>query len=105
MNQEIRVHKAGSITAGMSLIVFGILFILHHFVSVLSYEFIFSLWPAILVGLGIEILVASRTPKRFQYDIAGAFMILMMISLASVMAGVEVFFTYFKGLPFEQILR
>lgn len=105
MNQEIRVHKAGSITAGVSLIVFGILFILHHFVNVLSYEFIFRLWPVILVGLGIEILIANRTPKRFQYDIAGAFIILIMISLASVMAGLDIFFTYFKALPVEQFIR
>ena len=40
-----RVHRVGTVTFGVVLILFGILFLLHLFFPVLEYRFIFRLWP------------------------------------------------------------
>lgn len=45
-----RIHRVGSYTAGLSMVGFGILFLLHYFWKNLDYERIFSLWPLILIG-------------------------------------------------------
>ena len=55
-----RIHRVGSCTAGLSMVGFGILFLLHYFWKNLDYERIFSLWPLILIGLGAELLFSNR---------------------------------------------
>ena len=39
--KEVRTHRVGSITLGSALVLFGILFLVHLFVPVLTYEIIF----------------------------------------------------------------
>lgn len=58
--KEVRTHRVGSITLGSALVLFGILFLVHLFVPVLTYEIIFHIWPCIFILLGIEILLANR---------------------------------------------
>ena len=43
--KEVRTHRVGSITLGSALVLFGILFLVHLFVPVLTYEIIFHIWP------------------------------------------------------------
>ena len=52
----MRQRRIGTITLGISLVVFGILFLIHIFGGVLNYMLIFHLWPLILIVLGGEIL-------------------------------------------------
>ena len=54
-----RTHRVGSITAGFSMIVFGALLLSHSLFGVFDYEIIFSLWPVILIGLGVELLLSN----------------------------------------------
>lgn len=54
--QTRRSRRVGSVTAGLGMIVFGVLFLLHSLFGIMSYQMIFSLWPMILIGLGIELL-------------------------------------------------
>ncbi len=42
--KEVRTHRVGSITLGSALVLFGILFLVHLFVPVLTYEIIFHIW-------------------------------------------------------------
>ena len=56
MEKSVRVHRVGTVTFGCILIVFGSLFLAHVFIPVLSYAFIFRLWPFILILLGVEVL-------------------------------------------------
>ena len=48
----MRQRRIGTITLGISLVVFGILFLIHIFGGVLNYMLIFHLWPLILIVLG-----------------------------------------------------
>ena len=52
----MRERRIGTITMGVCLVVFGVLFLVHIFGGFLNYELIFHLWPLILIGLGMEIL-------------------------------------------------
>ena len=55
----VRTHRVGSITAGVSMIVFGSMFLIHLFAGVMNYTTIFSLWPIILIGLGAELFLSN----------------------------------------------
>ncbi len=54
----MRVRRVGSITCGILLIFFGILFMVHMFYPPLSLVVIMKLWPIILVSLGGEMIVS-----------------------------------------------
>lgn len=92
-NQEktsFREHRVGSVTAGVSMIVFGMMFILQLFFNILNYEIIFKLWPLILIGLGIEILLSNAFAKKFVYDKGAVALLLIMSFLAVGMACTDV---------------
>lgn len=55
----MRQRRIGTITLGVSLVLFGMLFMIRIFGGVLNYTLIFHLWPLILVALGLEILYYS----------------------------------------------
>ncbi len=77
---NIRVHRVGTITTGLSMIIFGVLFLLHGFGYMISYEMIFHLWPMILIGLGIELLLSNMIRRKFVYD-KGAIILLFVMTL------------------------
>ena len=88
--KPVRTHRVGSITAGTSMIVFGILFLLHLIVDYMSYTTIFSMWPVVLIGLGIELLISNFLKKSIVYDKAAIFLLITMALFAMVMAVVDV---------------
>lgn len=92
--RTIRTHRVGAITTGCSMIVFGVLFILHVALDLVSYRTIFSLWPFILVGMGTELLAASLGNKNMVYDKAAIVLLFMMTLFAMGMAGADLCFTY-----------
>ncbi len=77
---NIRVHRVGTVTTGLSMIIFGVLFLLHGFGYMISYEMIFQLWPMILIGLGIELLLSNMIRRKFVYD-KGAIVLLFVMTL------------------------
>lgn len=87
---KVRVHRVGTFTAGIMLVVCGILFMLHQFLPDISYELIFRLWPCILIALGTELLIADRSKNvKYIYD-AGAIMLMILLSIfAMCMAGAD----------------
>ena len=84
-----RTHRVGSITTGIMLIGFGILFVLHLFLNVISYDLIFKLWPIILIGLGIEVLASNFAKDRIVYDKAAIFLMFVIAIFAMGMAGAD----------------
>ena len=93
---KIRVHRVGTITTGLSMIVFGILFLLHSFGYIMNYEMIFQFWPIMLIGLGIELLLASCIKRKFVYD-KGAIMLLIVMTFFVIgMATVDICFDYME---------
>lgn len=54
-----KTHRIGTITLGVTLVIFGSLFLSHLVFPDLSYMFIMKLWPVIFIFLGIEVLVST----------------------------------------------
>lgn len=88
--QPVKTHRVGSITAGAGMIIFGILFLVHLIFDYMSYTTIFSLWPIILIGLGIELLLSNFLEKKIVYDKASIFLLISMAFFAMIMALVDV---------------
>lgn len=88
-----RTHRVGTITCGLVLVLFGILFLLRTVLSFLDYAIIFELWPVVLILLGLEILIGctgKRSAKRkFQYDFGAVLIILITMGFAMIMAMVD----------------
>lgn len=89
----LKTRRVGSVTFGLTLIVFGTLFLIHMAVPSLNYEMIFNCWPVIFVLLGVEILVENHksngTGYKFVYDFPAVLMLMLMLFFAMMMAVVE----------------
>lgn len=92
-NKEVetyRSHRVGTVTAGLSMIVFGVLFLVYLLFDMLSYDVIFSLWPFMLVSLGIELLLSNFSKKSIVYDKAAVFLLVIMTLFVMGMAAADV---------------
>ena len=76
-----RTHRVGTITAGLSMVGYGVMFILHLMFDMVDYRMIFSLWPVMLILLGLELLF-SNFSKRIVYDKAAIFLLILMTFFA-----------------------
>lgn len=89
----IKTRRVGSVTFGLTLIVFGVLFLVHMAAPFLNYEMIFNCWPVVFVLLGIEILVENRKSSaagyKFVYDFPAILMLFLMLFFAMIMAVVD----------------
>ena len=93
---SIRVHRVGTITTGLSMIIFGVLFLLHGFGYMISYEMIFQLWPMILIGLGIELLLSNMIRRKFVYDKGAILLLIVMTFFVIGMAIADICFDYME---------
>ena len=88
----MKTRRVGSITCGILLIVFGVLFAVHLFFPTLSYEMIFRLWPCMLIALGVEMLLLNKNKKEevlIKYDGAAIFLTIVLVFFAMGMGVVE----------------
>ena len=83
----MKERRIGTFTLGAMLVVYGILFVINIFTDKLNYGTIFSLWPILLIILGIEILVGlySKEKTKFVYD-KGSVILLIMITIFILVA-------------------
>lgn len=88
--ESLRTHRVGSMTAGVSMIIFGILFLLHTVFRLVEFEMIFAFWPVILIGLGIELLLSNLGSKKIVYDKGAIVILFLMVLFAMGMAITEV---------------
>lgn len=89
----MRTRRVGSLTCGILLILFGILFILHMVVPVVTFAFIFRLWPLILIFLGVEIIISNikTTEGNLKYD-GGAIALVIVLALFAMVMGLVEFY-------------
>ncbi len=95
--ETVRTHRVGTITAGLSLIAFGVLFILHLFMSAFSYTTIFRLWPFILICLGVEVLLTNFSKEKIVYDKPAIVLMFIVALFAMGMACMDLCITYAAG--------
>lgn len=93
-----RTRRVGSVTFGLTLILFGVLFLINIMLPALHYEVIFRLWPVVFIFLGIEILAENHRSNaekcRFVYDFPAIIMLVLLLLFAMMMAAVDYAFTY-----------
>lgn len=91
-----RIRKTGGITAGVSLVAFGVVFAARRFNPDLDVRTIISFWPVIFILLGIEILVSYFVSdgEKYRYDFVSVILIFAMLLFAVLMAGAELIFEY-----------
>ena len=89
-SKDFRVHRVGSVTAGIIMISFGVMFLLHSVFHLITYELIFSLWPVIIIGLGIELLLSNLLTRKIVYDKAAVCLMIIMAFFAIGMAITDV---------------
>lgn len=87
----LKRRRVGTLTAGITLIVFGLLFLGRIVIPTLDYTFIMSLWPLVLLFLGIEVIISYGVNKeeKMQYDGAAIVLVIFMALFAMVMGGAE----------------
>lgn len=95
----MRTRRVGSITCGILMIFFGILFMVHMFYPPLSLEVIMKLWPLILIALGGE-MIASNIRRRedeeeiLKYDKGAIFLVFLLTCFSAVMGIIECCMNY-----------
>lgn len=96
--RQYRVRRVGSVTFGIALLGYGILFLVHIFLPTLKYQYIFRCWPAVFILLGCEILIENRKSGaqdcKIVYDFAAMIMLGIMLIFAMVMAIIDFDFAY-----------
>lgn len=85
-----RTHRVGTITAGLCMVVFGVLLLLHSLFDLIEYQMIFSLWPVVLIGLGVELLLSNCFAKQIVYDKGSVVLLILMTFFAIGMAVADV---------------
>ena len=84
------VHRVGSGTLGVLLVLFGILFLIHLFYPALEYQYIFRLWPVVLIGMGLEVLASTIAGhNKFSYDWGAVVMLMILLVFSMCMAGAD----------------
>lgn len=89
---EVRTHRVGSVTTGAGMVLFGTLFLVHYIWGILSYEAIFALWPLMLVGMGIEVLVSNSGKRNIVYDKPAIFLLIVMTLFVMLMGTMDFWF-------------
>ena len=94
----IKGRRVGTFTTGIVLIMFGIMFLLRPLYPSINYLKIASLWPLILVLIGIEIIVAYLINKEeiMKYDFAAIILIIILGFFAMGMGCMEYVLTHIE---------
>lgn len=85
-----RTHRVGAVTAGLCMVGFGILLLLHTLFEIVSYDVIFSLWPLILISLGVELLLSNVFDRKIIYDKAAVFLLIVMTFFVMAIACADI---------------
>ncbi len=89
-----KTRRVGSLTCGLALIGFGVMFMLNTLFDLVSYTAIFSLWPLLLICLGGEMLFANmKYSDTEQFTLVynkGAIVLVILVTIFAVgMGGVD----------------
>ncbi|MCI8872719.1 MAG: hypothetical protein HFH51_07650 [Lachnospiraceae bacterium] len=95
----MRIRRVGSVTCGILMVLFGILFLVHMFYPPLSLEVIMKLWPLILIALGGEMLASNirkdGEEEVLKYDKGAIFLVFLLTCFAAGMGFLEYCMDYY----------
>ncbi|WP_373897321.1 LiaI-LiaF-like domain-containing protein [Haloimpatiens sp. FM7315] len=93
-------RRVGTLTAGIVLVAFGVVFLLRLINPYIKLSLIASFWPIILVLLGVEIIVAYIINKeeKMKYDFSAIILVVILAFFAMGMAIAEFSITHFREL-------
>ena len=85
-------RRVGSLTCGVAMVGFGVMFLLNTLFGLIDYTEIFSLWPLLLICLGTEMLISNMKysdTERFTlvYD-KGAIVLTILVTIFAVGMGI-----------------
>ncbi|MCR4585422.1 MAG: hypothetical protein K5686_06810 [Lachnospiraceae bacterium] len=95
--KEVRKHRVGTVTLGLTLMIFGSLYLLRLFIPALPVEPVVHLWPAALIILGAEVLFAGIGRKEFVIDRASVFLVFLEVIFLFGMAAAETILRYMES--------
>lgn len=96
-NNTVRTHRVGAFTSGFCMIGFGILLLLHNILDIMTYEQVLGLWPIILIGMGVELLLSNLFKSKIVYDKAAIVLLFVMAFLVMILAGADVCMDLYKA--------
>ena len=82
--------RVGSVTLGLTLVVFGVMFLLSAFKS-FNYLDVIKFWPVIFISLGIEMLVHafSKDAEKAKLDVPSGLMTCVLMLFSMCLAGAQ----------------
>ena len=98
-----RSRKIGVLTLGVSLVVFGLLFLLRLFIPWFDYLYVMRFWPVILILLGVEVLVTALLPKaegepRPKVDVLSVVVLFLTLFVAFALGAAQFALEQLPGL-------
>lgn len=87
-------YKVGRYTTGITFIAIGFLVLLHQLTDTNWLGSALKFWPLVIIGYGLEYLIATRKPERTRFDFGGAFFIAFMLIVVAV-------YSFFGGFIFN----
>lgn len=87
----LRGRRVGTLSAGVALVAFGLLFIGRLILPALDYTFIMSLWPLVLIFIGIEVIISYVVNKeeKMRYDVGAIVLVFFLAIFAMIMGWLE----------------
>ena len=86
-SRPARDRRVGTFTFGAVLVICGALMLVSMFFPSLDLTLALQLSPLILVCLGVEVLLASRSGGKIRYDWVGTFGLLLLLYLWDGLVG------------------
>lgn len=82
--------RVGSVTLGLTLVVFGVMFLLSAFKS-FNYLDVIKFWPVIFISLGIEMFVHafSKDAEKAKLDVPSCLMTCVLMLFSMCLAGAQ----------------
>ncbi|MEG2378290.1 MAG: DUF5668 domain-containing protein [Clostridia bacterium] len=98
----MRTRKLGTITLGVSLVTFGVLFLVSKMTHFITYRIIMYLWPCILIFLGLEIVLSYvfNKSETVKYDGCAFFLIIALTLFAVGISGADFLMSHVNELHF-----
>lgn len=96
----LKGRRVGTLTAGIVLVIFGVMFLLRLVTTNINISLIVSLWPIILILLGIEIILGYIINKeeKMRYDFSAIILVIILVFFAMGMGGAEFIITHLPEL-------